>query len=104
MTGFKEAFRCGMCGTSLPSSFTEITPTATCPQCGEDLHTCKNCSFFDPASRFECGEPIPERISPKDKRNSCEFFEARTRVEKATGSTNAQPVDPRAAFERLFKK
>ncbi len=53
MTTFQEAFRCGVCGASLPPSFTEITISSECPQCSEDLHTCKNCTFFDPGSRFE---------------------------------------------------
>lgn len=106
MTAFQQVLRCGMCGVTLPPDFTEISVSSTCPKCSADLHTCKNCLFFDPASQFECTKPIKERISPKDQGNWCQFFEARTRVEKATGSAPApqQPLDPREAFERLFKK
>ena len=106
MTRFQEVFRCALCGGNLPPSFTDITPSSRCPQCSGDLHTCRNCSFFDPASRFECTEKIPERISPKDSKNLCEYFEARTSVEKATTSSKeSRPaLDPREAFERLFKK
>ncbi len=105
MTAFEKVFRCAMCGATLPPSFSEIERSSECPQCGADLHTCKGCVFFDPAGRFECTQPIPERVTPKDKRNECEFFEARTTVEKST--TSAGPpaaLDPREAFERLFKK
>ncbi len=109
MTAFEQTFRCGMCGYTLPPTFDEIVPTSECPECSADLHTCKNCVFFDPASRFECSQPIPERVAPKDERNECELFEARTTVEKSTGEkTTSAPRsaghDPRAAFERLFKK
>lgn len=104
MPGFRQVLRCAMCGVNLPASFTDVTFTTQCPKCGADLHTCKNCVFFDPASRFECSQPIAERISKKDERNTCTYFEARTTVEKETTSTTQRPLDPREAFERLFKK
>ena len=76
-----------------------------CPKCGFDLHACKQCEHFDPSSRFECSQPIPERISPKDKRNDCTFYSIRVRLEKETSSKQAQrPNDARQAFENLFKK
>ena len=109
MTKFQQTFRCALCGTALPGSLTEIELSSQCPNCSADLHTCKNCAFFDPGSRFECTQPIEERISKKDERNSCPEFEPRTTVEKATSSQRDAPtasssVDPREAFERLFKK
>ncbi|HEY2930898.1 MAG TPA: hypothetical protein VGK99_04065 [Acidobacteriota bacterium] len=109
MPGFFTVVRCGMCGASVP----EIDNSdfdALCPKCGVALHSCKNCVHFDPNSRFECTEPIEKRVPKKDARNECTFFEARTRVEKeitAAGSPGVRPAptdDPRAAFERLFKK
>lgn len=107
MPGFHEVFRCNMCGTSLDRSFLDVTHDTQCPKCGADLHCCKQCVYFDPASRFECTETIPARIMPKDKRNSCEFYEPRTRIEKETTtppSERKKPSDARDAFERLFKK
>lgn len=104
MPGFHQVLRCAMCGATLPPNFTDITVSSQCPKCGAALHTCKNCVFFDPAGRYECTQPIPERIAPKDARNTCEFFEARTAVEKETTSITQPPLDPREAFERLFRK
>ena len=104
MTGFQKVFRCAECGATLPPSFTEIMVDSTCPRCGRDLHTCKNCSLFDPSSRFECSQAIPARVSPKDNGNLCEYFDAKTTVEKETTSNTREPLDPREAFERLFKK
>ncbi len=108
MTGFFTVFRCAMCGATV--QVTERLEFETqCPKCGAALHSCKNCVHFDPNSRFECTEPIEKRIPKKDARNECTFFEVRTRVEKEI--TTAGPVkktiptdDPRAAFEKLFKK
>ncbi|MFQ5929088.1 MAG: hypothetical protein ACE5MK_05275 [Acidobacteriota bacterium] len=104
MAGFHKVMRCAMCGTHLPPSFTDVTFSSRCPKCGTDLHTCKNCVYFDPSSRFECTQPIPEWIPRKDVRNDCQYFEARTTVEKITTSGSQKPQDAREAFENLFKK
>jgi hypothetical protein len=61
---------------------------------------------------------VPARISPKDAKNECGFYEFRTTVEKDTAPTSymqptqvpaeapspARPLDARQAFENLFKK
>jgi len=73
---------------------------------------CKNCRHFDTAAQFQCTQPIPERITKKDLRNRCEFFMARTSIERETrdsGGGNSQvsptsPSDARSAFDNLFKK
>ena len=105
MTGFHQVVRCAMCGVTLPPGFGDVTTLSQCPKCKADLHTCRNCVFFDPSSRFECSRPIEIRVSRKDTRNTCESFEIRSTVEKqTTSSTPRPPLDPREAFERLFKK
>lgn len=105
MAGLQKAMRCAACGKLLPATIGEIKFSSNCPSCSSALHTCRNCVHFDPAGRFECTQPIPERISPKDKRNSCKFFEIRSTVEKIVTSSNQKKgVDPREAFENLFKK
>jgi hypothetical protein len=102
-----------MCGVKLPPNFEEITYTSQCPRCAADLHTCRNCVFFNPASRFECEQTIPRRVAPKDKRADCEFFEVRSTVEKITSSNTSNAGvssgpqnsdDARTAFENLFKR
>lgn len=102
MPGRHEVSRCSQCGTVLQNL---IDPAGKCPKCGFELHSCKQCSFFDPSSRFECTQPIPERISPKDRRNDCTFYSIRVSVEKETSiAGKARPSDARQAFENLFKK
>jgi hypothetical protein len=94
--------RCGQCGTVL-NSLPE--PVGQCPKCGFDLHSCKQCSYFDPASRFECTQPIKDRIPRKDQLNSCTFYSISVRVEKQTSTPlSARPADAKQAFENLFKK
>lgn len=98
--------RCASCGGLLPKGF---DPNAQCPRCSFELHCCKQCVHFDTAARWECTQPIAARVSPKDARNGCTFFEIRTTSERETTSggtaaTNTRLSDPRQAFENLFKK
>ena len=102
MPGTRTVSRCAECGALLENVSETL---GQCPKCGFDLHSCKQCEHFDPSRRFECNQPIPDRISPKDKRNSCTFYSIRVRLEKETSSKQAQrPNDARQAFENLFKK
>ncbi len=102
MTDFQQVVRCKSCGKPLPAGFEEILTETSCPNCEADLHTCTNCAFFDPSSRFECTQPITKRVSPKDAANHCRYFEPRRAVEKQTTSS-PEREDPRDAFDRLFK-
>jgi predicted RNA-binding Zn-ribbon protein involved in translation (DUF1610 family) len=101
LPGTRAVSRCAQCGTVLQG-----TPTGgQCPKCGFELHSCKQCTYFDPGSRFECMQPVKERIAKKDARNNCELFEIRVTREKETSTpASARPNDARAAFENLFKK
>jgi len=77
---------------------------STCGKCGADLHSCSQCAHFDTSARFECTQPIRERIAGKKQRNTCTFY-ATAQSFDLTGSRAAEtPDDARAAFERLFKK
>ena len=75
------------------------------PKCGFELHSCKQCMYFDPGSRFECMQPVKDRVAKKDARNDCTFYEIRVTREKETSTpASLRPNDARQAFENLFKK
>ncbi len=115
MPGKRTVSRCSQCGTLLQDL---SDPVGACPKCGFELHSCRQCAHFDPASRFECTQPIPERIPRKEVRNDCTFYLIRTTVERETRAAGAaaaaatgesvtsttSPEDARRAFENLFKK
>jgi len=98
MPGFRDIIRCNRCGGEVTGA---ILFETRCGKCGIDLHTCAQCASFSPGSRFECMEPVPARVAPKDSRNTCALFGARTTVERETGST--PPRTARSAFDDLFK-
>jgi hypothetical protein len=111
------ASRCYNCATALPM---DMDFSGNCPKCNAVLHCCKQCSYFEPSTRFQCTKPIPERIAYKDQANTCTFF--RTRVTVARDSAPAgggmrspgnglpdiaspkSANDARIAFDNLFKK
>src|SRR4051812_23938391 len=101
MPGARTVSRCAICGTVLSQMSEEA---AKCTKCGLDLHSCKMCNHFDPASHFECRQPIKIRISPKDTKNVCTEYAIRQAVERETSSSAGRVGDARTAFENLFKK
>jgi hypothetical protein len=101
LTGSHSVSRCGGCGVILPA---DVDPWSKCAKCGFELHSCKQCSYFDTSSRWECSQPIIARVEKKDARNKCTYYSARVTVEKETKPNVGKPDDPRIAFENLFKK
>jgi hypothetical protein len=113
------ASRCYNCSTTLPPGTGLDGP---CPKCGTALHCCKQCSHFEPSTRFQCMKPIPVRIAIKDQKNDCALFSPRVTVAREGSSSqmnggvsrvpapglNTPPPrnasDARDAFDRLFKK
>ena len=99
MMAFGEKVKCAACGAQ---ASTNINLVSSCPNCKADLHTCKQCTYFDPGARFQCRKTITVRIVDKNARNTCELFATRTVVERETSS--GAPTDARQAFAKLFKK
>ena len=96
-------FRCKHCGERV-IDLDEIGFEATCRKCGKSLHACSQCTFFDTSARFECVQPIPERIPSKLAANTCTFY-APSKTFDLTGSRAvATPDDARSAWDALFKK
>lgn len=94
--------RCAACSVVLPITADSL---AQCPNCRGDLHACQQCSHFDPAQRFECAQPITERVQDKRARNECGSFGLRVAVERDTTSPGSvRPDDARRAFGNLFRK
>jgi hypothetical protein len=104
MMTFEGVVRCAMCGARV--ELVGIALDSVCPNCGSDLRTCRNCTNFDPAARFECRAGVMARVSNKTSRTECGLFVPKRTVEKRTGETrtSSKNDDPRSAFDRLFKK
>ncbi len=111
------ASRCFNCSNVLPAGFDFTEP---CPKCAVALHCCSQCGHMDSSARFQCLQPVPERIPYKDRANECTFFSPRITVARDTAAPVApKPAglplvaapnvprkvqDARTAFDNLFKK
>ena len=104
MPGFRDVVKCARCGNELTIA-TAWGATGSCTRCQSDLHSCAQCAHFDTSAAFECQKPVPARVSPKDARNTCTFFEPRTTVERETKSSPpaSGPSSAKKAFDDLFK-
>ena len=83
---------CWNCGALLIDIPRPISRHANCPECFNELHCCRLCSFFDPSiSTGQCEE---ERADPpviKDGANFCEWFQPKPGAysPRVTGKRNA---------------
>lgn len=67
--------KCFACEHSLDFKLEEkISLREECPKCGQDIHVCKMCKFYDVNSYNECKEPMSDRIVDKEKANYCDYF------------------------------
>ena len=95
MPGFREVVRCARCGNELTVA-TAWSADGSVHAVRRGLSTAaRSARTSTPARAFECPKPIPARVSPKDARNTCPFFEPRTTVERETKSAVA-PAERRA--------
>ena len=95
----QKAVQCFHCGAKL--TFPDrVGIRAECEKCGEDVHVCKNCVFYDPKAYNECREPQADVVREKDRANMCDFFEPRS-DQAASGSSKE---DLMRAAEALFRK
>lgn len=101
MLAQRTVSRCGACGAVLPVATASLEQ---CPHCRAAIHACRQCTHFDTGRRFECAEPIPERLADKNARNACGGFALRVTVERNASPDSTRPGDIRRGFDSLFKK
>ena len=101
MLASRSVSRCGACGDLLPIATASLEQ---CPSCRADIPACRQCAHFDTSQRFQCTQPIPQRIEDKAARNDCASFTLRVNVEKNASPDGKSAADIRRAFDNLFKK
>lgn len=95
--------RCGRCGYQWPTGEVSIVIGSVCPTCGTALRSCRHCSQFDPAVRYECRADIAERIADKWAGNECVSFRP-IEILDVTGRKLDTARDAKAAFDSLFDR
>jgi len=95
--------KCYYCGAIIDG---KVYRSSVCPECGRDLKTCVNCTFYSPGSHWDCRETISDPVREKEQANFCDFFRlsAGSRKDDRTRSDGGGVEDPdhRKAFDKLF--
>lgn len=73
-----------------------------CTRCGADLHSCRNCRFYDTSKNNQCAESQAEWVRDKEAANYCDYFQPSTQpAKRAAQSSSAQ--DAKKKFDSLFR-
>jgi hypothetical protein len=92
---------CHHCGSEIKIERRRVGRADECPDCSSDLHCCLNCANYDTGAHNRCREPQSDWVSDRERANFCDFFLPNA----ATASgTSGSRLDPRSAFDSLFKK
>src|SRR5579875_3194214 len=58
--------KCWKCSELIDiSAGQRVTSRDECPHCHTDLHSCRNCQFYDPSRHQQCAEPRPNGYATK---------------------------------------
>jgi hypothetical protein len=91
---------CAHCGVPVPIVGNQVGRRDTCPDCGAELHSCRNCRHFEPHVAKQCKEPFAEVPADKDGANFCEFFQ----ISEGGKNPDGDKADLLSAAESLFRK
>ena len=95
---------CWKCGEAIQyAAGSRIGARDTCPRCNADLHSCRNCDFYDRSKNNQCSEPQAEWVRDKEAANYCDYYRpnAKSRATVAGGLSKVDEAKKR--FDSLFK-
>ncbi|MDH4121115.1 MAG: hypothetical protein OEV94_05360 [Deltaproteobacteria bacterium] len=92
---------CWKCGKALTPPL-PLGRRESCPACLADLHSCRQCQWYDPKAANSCREPSIEPVKEKEQANFCDDFRLLTNPGKP-GDQPAQDA-ARKKLETLFGK
>lgn len=94
-------FSCWKCGHAIElSPGSRVGSRDTCPRCDADLHSCRNCNFYDPSKNNQCSEPQAEWVRDKEATNYCDYYRPNPILSAKSSSPTS---DAKKKFDSLFK-
>src|SRR5438552_11230288 len=95
--------KCWKCGEPIELPPAErVGQRDTCPRCNADLHSCRNCDFYDPSKNNQCSEPQAEWVRDKEAANYCDYYRPNAGARTASGGPSKSD-DAKKRFDSLFK-
>lgn len=102
MSNVYHVFMCWKCGEIILIEGA-VARSAVCENCGADVRCCKNCTFYEPGSHYDCHETIDELVKDKESANFCGFFKLNSNVASNNyGSAYKKAQDAKNTFNSLF--
>jgi hypothetical protein len=97
------SFNCWKCGETIQlAPGTRVGSRDTCPRCNFDLHSCRNCDFYDPSKNNQCSEPQAEWVRDKEAANYCDYY--RPSPDARGGARGPSKAgEAKKKFDSLFK-
>jgi len=96
-----NCWKCG--GTIQVSPGTPLGKRETCPKCDADVHSCRNCQFYDPGKHNQCAEPQAEWVGDKEAANYCDYFQPNPTLLARGERSSTKTQDVKKKFDSLFK-
>lgn len=90
---------CWKCGTDIDAG-QPVTRSSLCPVCRSDLHSCRNCAYYEPGSHYDCHETVDELVADKERANFCGEFKLRL-VFGGKAGVQAAAAKKAAALKKL---
>ena len=85
----KISFNCWKCGKEIEDIPLPLSRAETCPNCVADLHTCRQCEFYDTSKASACREPVAEHVSDKTRSNFCGYLTIKTGLTNQKGGAES---------------
>ena|ERR1051326_4569651 len=93
---------CWKCGETIQlAAGSRVGSRDTCPRCNADLHSCRNCDFYDPSKNNQCSEPQAEWVRDKEASNYCDYYRPSSKVRAVAGGSS-KADDAKKKFDSLF--
>jgi len=70
-----------------------------CPECGANLHCCRNCVFYAVNAYHQCRETESEFVQDKKSANFCAYFKP---SDKKPGTKESRSDEARKKLDDLF--
>ncbi|MCH3907827.1 MAG: hypothetical protein LKE39_00630 [Sphaerochaeta sp.] len=76
-----------------------IGPETLCEKCHMPLHSCVNCTYYEPGAYHDCHEGVEEEQPDKEEENYCDSFQ----FGDGGSQSRKDPKAAKAKAEALFK-
>ncbi len=78
---------CWKCSAILTDLLLPLSRLAKCKSCNADLHVCRMCKFYDTTVSNSCTEPVAEKVTDKQHKNFCGYFQPDPDTARMSGNS-----------------